>query len=180
MKRPNTLLPAVALLWAGAAMSHPGGYLNIEGIKGLATQPEYLHWIKLTSFSWDYPPDHASAGNTGGYWAQIAPPASGPGTLIVSKPVADQIPELQALCHSQKHFPDVTFVHNRDSLPRVYYVNIKGHEIYPQMVEFRLKDVVVRNCMHVKGAPAEVMRFDFKDIEWRNLQPPKELSKKDE
>lgn len=166
-----SLLGCATFLGAPATWAGFGGFLKIDGINGSSIDAEHPQWIPLTSFSWNDP--SAPKVEQFGPYGQ-PPPASGAGILTITRPVADEIPELKRLCVSKQVLPEVLLSHPRESLPRRLLRRGESdlRNRYPPFVQFKLLRVSASKCLHVPGAEGEVMALRFEAIEWLNVKPP--------
>lgn len=171
-KRVVAGLLGLSGLLAASAWAGIGGYLKIEGIPGKSADAEHPQWIPLSSFSWNDLSRSALEQNAS--YGQSAP-RKGPGTLTITRAVADAIPALKELCGSKRVLPEMVLSHPRESLPRTFLRSGEGElrQRYPAFIQFKMTQVSVGKCVHVPGAEGEVMALNFEGIEWLNIEPPK-------
>lgn len=131
-------------------------YLQIDGIKGESTDSKHKDWIEILSYSM------AGAAHAAGAATAEKKTASGPGEIVITKPIDISSPKLQELCSSGKHISKVAIEAARPAA---------GQPEKIEMSDVTLTKAGSAASPHDKNTqPTESITLNYGTIKWTYTQ----------
>jgi type VI secretion system secreted protein Hcp len=131
-------------------------YLQIDGIKGESTDSKHKDWIEIQSYS-----QASAAAETGA--ASARKKTSGPGEIVITKPIDISSPKLYELCSSGKHINKVTIASKAAAGSEAETIEMSDVTISKVNPAIAPRDKAT-------GVPTETITLNYGTIKWTYTQ----------
>ena len=179
--RAGLVIAAVFLFGLGEASAHiAGAFINVPGVSGGWKGSDHKGWLAVRSHYWKSADVGKSFDQSRNSFKKFnmysgpAAPTKGPDDLVIA--IDKKSPAVAALmskCASKAVLSELAVSESSEMVRSRVQFGSRPQSI-PPWFEYKLRNVEIRQCPVVAGAPEQAFVLHFADIQWLNYSGPPE------